>query len=475
MKRGNIMSKRGLLVLALMSSAAMCQTSWAHTKVVQHKPVHPSHKPPLKHQQHIAPTGPHHAAAHKLYAPQLPMHRNPLASLTSRIKLHGFISAGGSIGSTPAQYYIPGHGLISNTATFFPNTQGGIQISANISQKFGAAMQLLASSDEDTGKADYAVKADWAYIHYNPTTSIELRLGRFRLPTFMYSDTAQVGYSYPWVFLPTEVYRIVPFDNMNGAEFMWTEPLGRSDWSVHAEAYYGNEQSEFALATGKPATKNKNTSQTYADAHFHLDNIVGTNLSFSNDVFSIRGSFLHTEVYSDNIVFDKGWTPAAAPLPGLSPTNENITTTNGIPKQDAYFLSAGSQLHWRNLMAAGEFAYRHTDDQVHITPDSIHADLASLAGMYGMLGYHIKTWLPYVNVGYITTVDKDKLAPVPFGEIAQKQFSTTFGVNKYINSHVVAKTALEWVHPMDRTSGLYYTVPDSDNQVIGSIELDAIF
>ena len=127
-------------------------------------------------------------------------------------------------------------------------------------------------------------------------------------------------------------------------------------------------------------------------------------------------------------------------------------------------------------MAAGEFAYRHTDDQVHLAADSIHADLASLAGMYGMLGYHIKTWLPYVNVGYITTTNTHTLAtPSAGGEIPQKQFSTTFGVNKYINSHVVAKTALEWVHPMDGTSGLYYTVPDPDNQVIGSIELDAIF
>ena len=321
-------------------------------------------------------------------------------------------------------------------------------------------MQLLASSDEDTGKADYAVKADWAYIHYNPTTSIELRLGRFRLPTFMYSDTAQVGYSYPWVFLPTEVYRIVPFDNMNGAEFMWTEPLGRSDWSMHAEAYYGNEQSNFALAKGGAVPADKTTPQINGTTRFHLDNIIGTNLSLSNDVFSIRGSFLHTQVYSD-------------PFMIVAPTKDNIyIQAPGIPKQDAYFASLGSQLHWRNLMAAGEFAYRHTDDTAVSTT---YSDLASLAGMYGMLGYHIKTWLPYVNVGYITTTNTDTLASPPYGEIAQKQFSTTFGVNKYINSHVVAKTALEWVHPMDRTSGLYYTVPDSDNQVIGSIELDAIF
>lgn len=73
-----------------------------------------------------------------------------------------------------------------------PDSLAGIQVSGRINDKATATVQLLAN-----GIDNWNTSADWAYITYQPRSDFAWKLGRFRGPFFLYSETILVGYTYP--------------------------------------------------------------------------------------------------------------------------------------------------------------------------------------------------------------------------------------------------------------------------------------
>jgi hypothetical protein len=56
---------------------------------------------------------------------------------------------------------------------------------------------------------------------------LEAACGRVVLPTFVVSDSIDVGYSVPWFRAPNEVYATNPFDYFDGAQAIWVHALTR--------------------------------------------------------------------------------------------------------------------------------------------------------------------------------------------------------------------------------------------------------
>ena len=136
----------------------------------------------------------------------------------SRFHINGFVSVGVSKGNMEngVDYVIPGHGALTNNVTFAPSSLLGLELTADMAHNLSAVVQLVADGDDTNGNNPYSVNVEWAFLRFRPNPSTTIIAGRYRLPTFLYSQTEQVGYTYPWMFLPVEVYRIVPFNNANG-------------------------------------------------------------------------------------------------------------------------------------------------------------------------------------------------------------------------------------------------------------------
>src|SRR5690606_2551065 len=47
------------------------------------------------------------------------------------------------------------------------------------------------------------------------------RVGRIALPVFIAADYRKVGYAYPWVRTPIEVYGVLPLSSSDGADLSW--------------------------------------------------------------------------------------------------------------------------------------------------------------------------------------------------------------------------------------------------------------
>ena len=59
-----------------------------------------------------------------------------------------------------------------------------------------------------------------------------------RQPMFLYSDTYQVGVTYPWVNPPLEIYSLIPWYNINGVMLNLSRPVAGS-WDLKSKTYYG--------------------------------------------------------------------------------------------------------------------------------------------------------------------------------------------------------------------------------------------
>jgi len=91
----------------------------------------------------------------------------------------------------------------------------GAQLSANITPKLAAVVQVIVQQNYDNS---YTPHVEWANIKYQFTPDVSIRIGRAVLPLFLYSDTRNVGYTYPWLRPPVEVYSLLPTTAIQGID-----------------------------------------------------------------------------------------------------------------------------------------------------------------------------------------------------------------------------------------------------------------
>ena len=99
----------------------------------------------------------------------------------------------------------------------------GAQLSARITPELSAVVQIIAEQNYD---GTYTPHVEWANIKYQFTPDLSIRIGRAELPTFLFSDTRKVGYTYPWVRPPIEVYSLLPITASDGGGFSYRLNLG---------------------------------------------------------------------------------------------------------------------------------------------------------------------------------------------------------------------------------------------------------
>lgn len=116
-----------------------------------------------------------------------------------------------------------------------PESRLGVQGTARFSPQFSATAQVVART-VDKPIADL----EWAYLTYAITPEWTVQAGRKRLPLFYYSDFQDVGYAYPWVRVPPDVYGwdVV---NYNGANVAYNTTV--SGWTLRSSLFGGAETS----------------------------------------------------------------------------------------------------------------------------------------------------------------------------------------------------------------------------------------
>lgn len=126
---------------------------------------------------------------------------------------------------------------IDSSGSFKIDSKLGLQVTARFNEVVSATVQGVAYADLTS---DWEPHVDWAYLRVQPVSSLSLRAGYLRIPTFMYSDSVFVGYANVWVRPPMEVYNMSAAYQVRGVDATWRGTVGALNVSVNP--YYGDSE-----------------------------------------------------------------------------------------------------------------------------------------------------------------------------------------------------------------------------------------
>ncbi|WP_440053709.1 porin [Pseudoalteromonas sp. T1lg65] len=168
-------------------------------------------------------------------------------------------------------------GQYDNDITFNAESILAVQAIAELNSSFTITAQLVAK-----GVDDFEPEFDWYYVTYRATDNLTLMAGRRNIPMYYYSEFSEVGYAYPWMRPPANLYwwQVTQF---NGVTAMYDFQLG--DYTNTVSFFYGNEYSDDnkeMLYYDKLYGGNARTVNEY------WTDITGVNWNMSGENFDLR-------------------------------------------------------------------------------------------------------------------------------------------------------------------------------------------
>lgn len=184
-------------------------------------------------------------------------------------------------------------GQYDNDLTFNAESVFALQAVARLSDGLKITAQLVAK-----GTDDYEPEFDWLYLTYDLTEDWTLMAGRRNIPMYYYSEFSEIGYAYPWVRPPSNLYwwQITQFNGVHAMRsFEW------GDYSNTITMFYGNEYSH------------NNKEMNYYDRLYRVPstqvdefwtNIAGVNWNISGDNFDVRFVYFQNDRDRDRFFAD---------------------------------------------------------------------------------------------------------------------------------------------------------------------------
>jgi len=158
----------------------------------------------------------------------------------------------------------------------------GLRADLELSKKFSLVGQVILFADEQRDS-----RVQWLYLNYQPSRDWNFKFGRQRAPLFLYSEAIDVGFAYPWITLPSQVYNPFVFSDFDG--ILATYEFSTQTFSGSFDAYYGEyngdvgvfdtgldvEVDDFAGIVGTVSLNNFSFRAAYhrADAEIAIDEL----------------------------------------------------------------------------------------------------------------------------------------------------------------------------------------------------------
>ena len=298
----------------------------------------------------------------------------------------------------------------------------GLQATYQLTSKFNVTGQIVSKADKDWG---LDTDLDWAFFRYHLTDDLTFRAGRLRLPLYFFSESAEVGFSYPWVTPPSEVY-VVPLFDYEGADFLYSMSTG--DWIHQLQVFGGSVDTEILKA-----------STTY-----------GINLTSSSGPWTYRASFL--EINDAELNY---------------PTFPQLESSFEIGDAIDYYAAA---------------AIYDDGDWLLISELSV-LDTGSSTVLFGKnsgyitIGKYIDHWLPYFSYGksYTTNEAPSQVLfelPVEFPPFSIPVYSdilefttTSYSLGLRYNLNANTSVKFQWSHftDFDGTGGRFFNLRFSNS------------
>ncbi len=348
-----------------------------------------------------------------------------MASPASAIQFDGFFTVGAATHDDKNDNrYIGSLGDrgITNNITFETDTRFGLQISSDIADNASVVAQILGRGVD----SNFNAVVEWAYVDYEFNKYVSLRAGKIKQPVYLVNDYVEVGYAYPWIRPPVEVYYLNnPLNTVNGAELLLSFPIGKGQLSF--QPYIGSNRDDIPNSGGT--------------GFFEAEGIAGIDIKYAAPGYLMHASTFHCrEVNTQGGLTD---------VPTAFGFKVDVDL-NGTGKCDV--TSAGLNLDLANFVVYAEWQDRTTEE-------TLSRPFGDTEAWYTTLGYRVGKWLPHITFASI----KGKASTYSPGAVSCAQSSGSGGCTTPLGN-VTAGTPL-FNFPIaiqtSVTAGLRYEVNDS--------------
>ena len=383
-----------------------------------------------------------------------------LAKLASRISWDGFLSAGVATVDVGEQVQWGNDGP-DNELDWNSDTMFALQARIKVTDKLQVVSQMMSK-----GGFNSEFDADWFYLQYTPNDNFNLMLGRIRPQYFMLSDYVEVGFAYPWIRPPEEVYDPIPTDWGQGISFNfnWEGP-GESLHNATLQVMQNEDQGTVS--------------------RFDMS-LLGAMYEFNYGplTLALRGGDLKADIFLESDSFRSAST-------ALESFDEDISI---LPNEDAdaSYLNVGIRYETLGWLFLSEWA---TFDTQGLFVDT--------EGYYATIGKRFGVWMPHLTFAHHESTDDDVREDPRILEALgasagagiqsvsqmlwnQQNDSYTLGLHYTFNSNTVIKFEVKQITERDGTVAQFQKsattnstaptiIPDKEDILVYGIVVDMVF
>jgi len=268
---------------------------------------------------------------------------NADGSIADMLSYSGFGTAGVlHADTTQAEYVQTGQSSGGvGSLDFKTDSKLGLQATVTPTQWLSGTVQALAEERFDDSLEP---QIEWAFVKVKPVDGVSIRAGQMALPSFLVSDSRNVGYANTWLRAPDEVYGQSTFDVYTGGDITYAHSIG--SYTVTLDALAGHTKADYLLGPDYVAVINGHKLSGYS-------------ASVDAGVATLRYSYVKTNIDAD--------------IDGFTAARLVYT-----------FTSIGATFDRNDVLLQSEFIAKHTQ----LTAYDVN-------GWYVLGGYRLGKWLPY--------------------------------------------------------------------------------
>ena len=158
------------------------------------------------------------------------------------------LSGYGTLGYAKSNQSFTYQRFIDDGGTLKRDSLAGAQVDAQFDKGFSATLQVKVAPSLSSDQG-YDATVAWAFVSYRPANDWLFRAGKLRVPLYLRSENTDIGATFDFARLPTEMYSISPTTDLTGASFRKTWDFAAGEltldgfWgraSTH-QRFYGRE------------------------------------------------------------------------------------------------------------------------------------------------------------------------------------------------------------------------------------------
>lgn len=285
---------------------------------------------------------------------------------------------------------------------FYSDSRVGLNMRSDFEKDWVLAAQIVASGrtiSTSTSNPTWSPEFDWFYLGYNPSNSVNIKVGRQLFPFGLVAEFTDVGLVYPWVRQPEQAAS--PIKTLEGVSASYQLKFAELIW------------------TGRVFAGSNAVTLSAQDQNLTINNLLGVRLGFENDDWEFQTTLL------------KGDAKLTTRTIVSTPTVVVIDTD--LQAQEVVLWTAGTKFDNDKLLFYAEYGEYGTDHGTQLPSGDKFLNKRQF--YYATMGYYFGKIVPHYTYAYTHS---------DIGVFIGDEISNAVGLNYEVNPSVVFKAQHAW-------------------------------